>query len=371
MPVDMIQFPAAHIVLTQAIQHHAFPGAAYGVLLRGDVLAAESAGCFTYQSDSPPVMPGTIFDMASVSKVMATTAMAMLLYERGQFDLDEQIGDRLPEFVRDVSPGSPRRKITARMLLAHSSGLPAYARLFEHCHSSAALLEACLHMPLEAQPETQTAYSDIGFIVLGHLLETIAGERLDSYCQREVFTPLGMNSTLYCPPLRLKASIPPTAIESPIRPRIVQGEVHDDNCYVLDGISGHAGLFSNVADTLRFANCILHGGSPILRRETISLFATPHLLSHCPSGQNSVQDDRALGWDMPSRPSSSGQFFSAHSVGHLGYTGTSLWIDFEKQLAVALLTNRTYPGNQPEEEEAKKIQQVRPRFHDALFKDFR
>lgn len=364
----MPQFPAAHTVLTQAIQAHAFPGAAYGVLLRGEVQAIESAGRFTYAFDSPPVLPETIFDMASVSKVMATTAMAMLLWERGQLDLDEPVSSRLPEFVRDAPSDSPRRKITARMLLAHSSGLPAYERLFEHCHSLAALLEACLRMPLQALPETRTVYSDIGFILLGHLLETIADEPIDPYCHREIFIPLGMKSTLYRPSPEWKPSIPPTAIESPIRPRILQGEVHDDNCYVLGGVSGHAGLFSNVADTLRFAECILRNGAPIFRPRTVSVFTAPHLLQCRPSGQDSGQ--HALGWDMPSQPSSSGQFFSAHSVGHLGYTGTSLWIDFERQLAITLLTNRTYPGNQPEEE-AKKIQHVRPKFHDDVVRELR
>lgn len=356
----MTEFPAAQAVLTKAIEERAFPGAAYGVLLRGKLEAVGSAGRFTYATDSPSVLPATIFDIASVSKVLATTAMAMLLWERGQLDLDRSIADPLPEFVSAASPGSPRHTITARMLLAHSSGLPAYARLYEDCHSPATLLQACLQMPLEAPPETQTVYSDIGFIVLGHLLETIAREPLDSYCVREIFTPLGMASTFYLPPPELRPGIPPTAATSPIRPRLIQGEVHDDNCYVLGGVSGHAGMFSSVADILRFAECILRGGAPIFQPQTVSLFTAPHLLPLHALGQH-----RALGWDMPSRHSSSGQFFSARSVGHLGYTGTSLWIDFEKQLAIVLLTNRTFPGNGPEGI-SNQIQHARPRFHDAV-----
>ncbi|MEO7143725.1 MAG: serine hydrolase domain-containing protein, partial [Bryobacteraceae bacterium] len=259
-------------MLTEAITDRAFPGAAYGVLLRGQVLAMESAGRFTYEADAPPVLPRTIFDMASVSKVLATTAMAMLVWERGQLDLDEPIAERIPEFLRDDAADGRRRTISARMLLAHSSGLPAYARLFERCRTAPALLDACLQMPLEAPPDTHTVYSDIGFIVLGHLLETLAGEPLDRYCQRRIFDPLAMESTMYCPATELRPSIPPTGMDDLLRHRMLQGEVHDDNCFVLGGVSGHAGVFSNVADTLRFAGCALHGGEQIYRAETVSRF---------------------------------------------------------------------------------------------------
>ncbi len=355
MPVSiaMPQFPAAHALLTNAIEDRAFPGAACGVLLRGDLLAIESTGRFTYAPDAPPVLPETIYDMASVSKVVATTAMAMLLWERGQLDLDEPVCGRLPEFSLDPA----RRGITARMLLAHTSGLPAYERLFERCHTRQALLDACVRMPLEAAPGARTLYSDIGFILLGHLLETIAGEPLDRYCRREIFDPLGMDSTMYRPPPERKPSIPPTALDDPLRPRILQGEVNDTNCYVLGGVSGHAGIFSNVPDTLRFAACILNEGAPIFRPSTVSLFTAAAPAAH--------GAPRALGWDLPSTPSSSGQFFSPHSVGHLGYTGTSVWIDLEKKLAVVLLTNRTFPADGP----STKIQQLRPRFHDAILRE--
>lgn len=364
MPVPALhnpQFPAAHKVLTDAIEQHAFPGAAYGVLLDGEVLTVAAAGRFTYHAAAPLVLPETVFDLASVSKVVATTAMAMLLWERGQLDLEEPVGDRLPEFLR--AGNADKHKVTAKMLLAHSSGLPAYARLFERRPDAAALLAACMGMPLEAEPGTRAEYSDIGFIVLGRLLERLAGEALDSFCQREVFAPLAMQSTMYCPAPPLRASIPPTAIDDYLRHKIIQGEVHDENCYVLGGVSGHAGVFSNVSDLLRFAACILNArcipgeGTPIFQPRTVDLFTTRQLR---PTGTS-----RALGWDTPSVPSSSGSYFSAHSAGHFGFTGTSLWIDFETRLAIALLTNRTFPGN-GESGFSKKIQQVRPRFHDTL-----
>ncbi len=356
----MTEFPAAHALLQQAITARAFPGAAYGILLRGQVLATESVGRFTYDLDAPAMLPETIFDMASVSKVLGTTALAMLLCERGQLALDAPIAERLPKFVQDEPADSLKRTITARMLLAHSSGLPAYARLYETCKTGESLLGACLRMPLEAAPGTQAVYSDIGFIVLGHLLEQLASEPLDRYCQREVFAPLAMGSTLYRPALEMRPAIPPTAIDDAFRHRLIQGEVHDENCWVLGGVSGHAGIFSSVQDTLRFAACILRGGAPVFRSATISVFAERQSQ---PAGSF-----RALGWDTPSPPSSSGSYFSTRSIGHLGYTGTSLWIDLEKEMAIVLLTNRTFPGNGTDGI-SNAIQQVRPRFHDAVLHD--
>lgn len=356
----MPDFPAAHAILLDAIRDHAFPGTAYGVLLRGRVLAISSAGNFTYDQSSPAVRPDTVFDIASVSKVMATTAAAMLLWERGQLDLDEPISKRLPEFVSGEPEDSPKRAITPRMLLAHSSGLPAYERFYERFHTPKALLQAALRVPLEAAPETRAVYSDIGFIVLGHYLERLTGERLDAYCQHEIFSPLEMQSTRFCPPEDERTAIPPTRLHDPLRSGIVQGEVHDDNCWVLGGVGGHAGVFSNVEDVLGFAGCMLAGGKPLFARETVAYFTARQ---ERPAGTS-----RALGWDMPSQPSSSGKYFSSHSVGHLGYTGTSLWIDFERELAVVLLTNRTFPGDGLEGV-STKIQQVRPAFHDALLKD--
>lgn len=356
----MSRFPLAHAILTEAIRDCAFPGTTYGVLLRGQVLAIEAAGAFTYDPGASGVNPDTVFDLASVSKVLATTAMAMLLWKRGFLDLDQPIYAHLPDFVRSEQAESPKRTITPRMLLAHSSGLPAYERLYERCHTASALLDGCMRMPLEGMPMTRTIYSDIGFILLGHLLEILAGEPLNFFTTHEIFEPLGMTSTAYRPPPTWKPSIPPTRLHDPVRHRLIQGEVHDDNCWVLGGVSGHAGVFSNVSDTLQFARCILDGGAPLFQAETVSMFAARQTQ---PSGSS-----RALGWDTPSGQSSSGKFFSTHSIGHLGYTGTSLWIDFDKSLAIVLLTNRTFPGNGPEGI-SNQIQQVRPRFHDALIRE--
>jgi CubicO group peptidase (beta-lactamase class C family) len=359
----MSRFPIATSVLVHAINHGAFPGAAFGVLRRSEPPAIESIGRFTYQPDSARILPDTIFDLASVTKAMATTSMAMLLWERGQFDLDEPIVRRLPEFAAPgpdtTSLSEFRQNITPRMLLVHCSGLPAYAPLYKTCKTAAELLDACLHMPLESVPGTQAVYSDIGFILLGHLLEKVAGERLDAFCRREVFVPLGMNSTLYCPPAELKLSIPPTSDAENFRHRVLQGEVHDGNCWRLGGVSGHAGLFCDVADTLRLADCLLHHGHNIFQPETVAKFTTRQEMP--PSS------GWAIGWDTPTAPSSSGTLFGSHSIGHLGYTGTSLWIDLDKEVAIVLLTNRTYPRDGKAASETMK--NIRPRFHEALMRE--
>jgi CubicO group peptidase (beta-lactamase class C family) len=295
------------------------------------------------------VTVATLYDLASVTKVVATTAAAMLLYQRGRLDLDAHVGELLPGFVIGMKRGSGRERVTVRMLLAHSSGLPGYAPLFRDHRSPAAMLRACLTLVLTAAPGEREEYSDIGFILLGKLIEVIAGERLDLFSTREIFRPLGMRA-LFCPPTPGRAAIPPTEGVDGLLRRDIQGVVHDENCFMLGGVAGHAGLFGGVDDVLAFAAAVLGGG--LFSPETVQLF------TRRASGRGS---SRALGWDTPSGESSSGRYFSPWSAGHLGYTGTSLWIDFERGLAVVLLTNRTWPTR-----ENKAIQQFRPSFHDAV-----
>jgi CubicO group peptidase (beta-lactamase class C family) len=325
-----------------------------------------------------------LFDLASVTKVAATTTMAALLYERGLLELDAPLLGTIPEFLVDScgEPDARRHNVTVRMLLAHSSGLPAYEKLFLEAHSRDELLRAAFTMPLTADPGTRAEYSDIGFIILGAALERIAEESLDRFCQREIFGPLAMTSTTFNPPASLRARIPPIADEreqqcgagaparekpapnvppsassshtrSTFRQRVIQGEVQDENAFVLGGVAGHAGLFSTAEDLARFAHAMLNGGRPILQPETGALFTRRE---SAPPGTS-----RALGWDTPSVPSQSGRYFSPASFGHLGYTGTSVWIDSERQLSITLLTNRTWPDCS-----SQAIKQVRPKFHDAV-----
>ncbi|HEX4067446.1 MAG TPA: serine hydrolase domain-containing protein [Acidobacteriaceae bacterium] len=346
-------------VLRQAIEQRAFPGAAWGVLHKGKIVAREALGRFTYSADAPSVLPGTVFDLASVSKVVATTAAAMILADRGLFHLDARVGDILPGFVIGMEHGSGKERVTLRMLLAHTSGLIGYAPLFRTCSTPDTLLRAILQLPLEAKPGERTEYSDFGYILLGKIIEILSGEPLDVFCAREIFVPLGMTATRFRPAETDRRTIPPTEEDQAFRYRILQGEVQDEHAFVLDGVAGHAGVFSNTEDLLRFAQCILDqgrapNGQQLFRPETVGQFATRQA-----SG-------RALGWDMPTENSSSGHHFGPRSIGHLGYAGTSLWIDPDQDLAVVLLTNRTWPDRSTD-----AIRQVRPLFHDAVVESLR
>ena len=350
---------SARTVVEQGIAQRTFPGAAWGILHHGDLVALEAAGRFTYDDDAPPVSPETVFDLASVTKAVATTAAAMLLADRGVLDLDSRIGDILPGFVVGMEPGSRKERVTLRMLLAHTSGLPGYVQFFQSCATEESLLRAALALKLEARPGERTEYSDPGFILLGKALEVLAGEPLDRFCAREIFAPLGMETTRFCPPAPARAAIPPTENDAWFRMRVIQGEVQDENASVMGGVSGHAGLFANVRDLLRCAACILADGKTaeggqLFRPETVKQFATRQ------------GEGRALGWDVPTPGGSSGKYFSARSMGHLGFAGTSLWIDPEQSLAVVLLTNRTWPDRANQ-----AIKQLRPLFHDAVVEALR
>ncbi len=330
-------FASAFGVLENAMADRAFPSASIAVTDRGRLVARKALGRFTYDSDSPLVTSGTLFDVASLSKVVATATVAMILYERGLVDLDAPVVGIVPEFAEVGAGGGDarRRTVTLRMLLAHSSGLPAYEKLFLKAGTRKQLLRAALTTALVAEPGSRAEYSDIGFMVLGEALERIATETLDRFCQREVFGPLGMGHTTYNPPPDGRAKIPPTQDDRTFRKRVIQGEVQDENASVLGGVAPQAGVFSTAEDLARFAHAMLSGGTPILRRETVALFTRRE---SAPAGTS-----RGLGWDTPSSPSQSGKYFSTQAYGHLGYTGTSLWIDPARELSVVLLTNRTWP----------------------------
>jgi CubicO group peptidase (beta-lactamase class C family) len=343
-------FGRAFHILQEGIARAAFPSASIAVTYQGKLVSLKAFGRFTYEPSSPAVTVTTVFDLASVSKVVATTTMAMILYQRGLIDLEAPVASIVPE-----SSGSDTRRgeVTVRMLLAHSSGLPAYEKLFLKATTRDELLAAAFATPLTADPGTRAEYSDIGFIILAIALERIADESLDRFCQREIFGPLGMRHTAFNPPAAWRASIPPTADDHTFRKRIIQGEVQDENASVLGGVAGHAGLFATAEDLATFAHVLLQGGAPLVRPETLAFFTRRETT---PEGTS-----RALGWDTPSSPSQSGKYFSARSFGHLGYTGTSLWIDPERGLSITLLTNRTWPDC-----DNKAIKDVRPAFHDAV-----
>ena len=343
-------FAPAFALLQKAILERVFPAASIAVTHKGKLVARKAFGRFTYAPDAPETTPESIFDIASMTKVIATTSMAMVLYELGLLDLDMPAVALVPEFAAD-NPRNP--EVSIRMLLAHSSGLPAYEKLFLEAKTRDELLAAAFATQLTADPGSRTEYSDLGFIILGIALQRLADEPLDSFCRREVFGPLGMLHTAFRPPPSWHDSIPPTVDDGSFRKRVIQGEVHDENASVMGGVAAHAGLFASAGDLAIFANAMLEGGRPILRPETLAVFTRQESF---PPGTT-----RGLGWDKPSSPSQSGKYFPATSFGHLGYTGTSLWINPDRQLSVTLLTNRTWPdcANQA-------IKQFRPSFHDAV-----
>ena len=354
------RFGAAYQVLEEAIAAHAFPGCAFGVWAGGEALLQDALGRFTYEEKSPAVTPATAYDIASLTKVVATTAATMLLVQRGKLDLETQLGELLPGFVAGRAAGDPARKVSLRHLLAHNSGLPGYVELFRTAVSPEALLQGCLEVPLEAEPGTRAEYSDPGFILLGKALEMRLDETLDSWTHREIFQPLGMAATGFCPTPAKRASIPPTEEDTTFRHRVIQGEVQDENAFVLGGVAGHAGLFSNIPDLLRFAGSILVAYAGNEFNQETHLFDQP-IVNQFAQRQGPKGSSQALGWDTPSETSSSGTYFSKHSIGHLGYSGCSIWIDLEAAIAVVLLTNRTWPDRS-----CQLIRNMRPAFHDAV-----
>jgi CubicO group peptidase (beta-lactamase class C family) len=246
--------------------------------------------------------------------------------------------------------------VTVRTLLLHDSGLPAHVEYFKKANGKQAVLAAVEAEPLVREPGTQIEYSDLGFILLGEIVEQLTGTTLDDFARSEIFAPLGMKSSLFHPPKSMRAQIAPTEMDETYRKRLIQGEVHDENAWAMGGVAGHAGLFSTADNIAAFAQMLLNGGiyahHRLLKRSTIDAF----------TARVAVGDSaRALGWDVPVDSSSSGRYFSARSFGHTGFTGTSLWIDPDRELFVVLLTNRVNPTRTND-----KIRQVRPALHDAV-----
>ena len=359
------RFAAAYRVLQEAIAARAFPGCAIGVLAQGETVLLDGLGRFTYDDHAPAVAPQTIYDLASVTKVVATTAVAMRLCQQGRLDLDTPLGEVLPGFILGRDPAERRRHVRLSHLLAHNSGLPGYVEFFRTAATPASLLRHCLELPLQAEPGARAEYSDPGFILLGKALEVVTRVPLAQLVRRHVLQQFGLRSTGFCPPQAARPHIPPTEDDTTFRHRRIQGEVQDENAYVLKGVAGHAGLFSNVPDLLRFAGAILQSGTGAvpaggLDAAAMGLFE-PRIVDEFARRQGPQGSSRALGWDTPSEISSAGRRFSPHSIGHLGYSGCSLWIDLDAAVAVVLLTNRTWPDRK-----SQWIREIRPLLHDAL-----
>ena len=311
----------------------------------------------TYDDNAAPTQVDSIFDLASLTKVIATTTVAMQAVERGHLRLDYSARALVPEFA-----GENKDKVTIRQLLTHTSGLPAYVEFYRDYEPGATgpdtradVLERIYAVPLEAPPGSRYVYSDLGVILLGEVLTRALGEPFWEYAEREVFAPLGMAETGWLPDPALLDRIPPTE-RDPWRDRVVHGEVHDENTVALGGISSHAGLFSTVDDLSVFAQMLLNRGSyghvRLARSGTVGSWVRR---------QEVVADSsRALGWDTAYGSESWGMF-SPTAFGHTGFTGTSLWVDSRRQLFVVLLTNRVHPTR-----DNRKIRQARIDFHRAV-----
>lgn len=319
-------------LLNAQLAEAAFPGAVAAVGREGRLAYLRAFGRLSYDADAPAVETDTIYDLASLTKVIVTTTMAMMLVDQGSLDLETPVAGFLPGFQ-----GGGREQVTVWHLLTHSSGLPAWAPLFKEMTGRQAFLGRIEATGLAYEPGRQSEYSDLGFMLLGELLEQVAGEGLDVFARRAILGPLEMKDTLYRPGAELVSRIAPTE-RDPWRGRLLTGEVHDENAFALGGVAPHAGLFGTAPDLACFAQMILdggfHEGKRLVARETVERFTRR---AGVPGSS------RALGWDMPAPGSSAGRLLSPESFGHTGFTGTSLWIDAPRRLFLILLTNRVHP----------------------------
>lgn len=356
----------ARAILQGAIAGQAFPAAVLEVGARRGVAHREAFGSMSFEPGAPATDTDTVFDLASLTKVLATTALAMLHVERGRLALDDQLTRWLPEWR-----GQDRADVTIRDLLAHASGLTAWLPLFRD-HAGRADFEAAIcALPLEYPPRSQSVYSDLGFILLGFVLHDVGRAPLDVQFERLAarldasLNPGGRPTkelVAFTPPPDWRQRIAPTEIDS-WRGRLLVGEVHDENAWALGGVAGHAGLFGTAEGVGRVARALLavraRDGSPasgFLGADTLAAFLS----------RTSVPgSSRALGWDTMLPTSSCGTRMSAAAFGHTGFTGTSLWLDPTADAYIVLLTNRVHPSRDND-----AILEVRRSVHDAIMSEW-
>jgi len=359
----------APVAYLQSEVDSAFPGAVLAVGIKGQRPVVVAVG--HYGIDDPrPVDTATVYDLASLTKVVGLTTIAMMLVHENKLDLDAPVQRYVPAFK-----GPNKERVTIRHLLTHSSGLPAWRPLYTEATTRATALALADTTPLASEPGTTSVYSDIGTIVLTQAVEAIAGQRLDALLEARLFGPLGMRDTRFLPPQRWKDRIAPT--ERSQDGTIIRGTVHDENTWRLGGVSGHAGLFGTAPDLVRFVEWLLEmwtdttpsavGDRPSAGQQPIADSRQPQLpkdlVRSWTARQNTPPNSsRALGWDTPSGPNSSaGTKLGPLAFGHTGFTGTSIWIDPERSLFIILLTNRVHPTR-----ENNRIGRVRSRVADLV-----
>ena len=345
-----LTFDTAREILQRAVVDRAFPAAAIEVGNAHQPLWRQVFGRLTFEAESPPTSEDTIFDLASLTKVLATTALVMRQIERGALGLDDPVARYVPAW-RDDGPA-----VTIRDLLAHCSGLPAHEPLFRKHSGRTAFEDAIVRTPRAYEPRTTSVYSDLGFMLLGFILESIA--TLETQFDTMRLQMGGIQDLQFNPPALWRSRTAPTRLD-PWRKRLLVGEVDDDNAWALGGAAGHAGLFGaapSVGDCARHWLQVLAGRKGVFTQETARTFITR---------RTEIQgSSRALGWDTMLPTSSCGTRMSSRAFGHVGFTGTSLWIDPDRSVYVVLLTNRVHPNP-----DNQAIAHVRPAVHDAVMSE--
>lgn len=336
------RFPEAVRFLDSAVASGAAPGAVMAVSWRGHRWYHGTGRLGIGDATVPDSL--TLYDLASVTKVTALTPVALLAVAQGKLDLDAPVQRYVPEFT-----GAHKESVTVRHLLTHSSGLPAWRPLYLGAATRAGAFAMADTVTLDTLPGVRMVYSDLGIIILTQALERIYGHRIDTLAAEMVFRPLAMASTRYLPPPGERARIAPTELDTVWRHRMLRGEVHDENASRLDGVSGHAGLFSDAVDMLTYGEWWLAewhaaglGGIATAPPSWMPM-ELPHFAEFVTRQDLPPGSSRALGWDTPSDVSSSGHYMSARSFGHTGFTGTSIWIDPTRDLVIVLLSNRVHP----------------------------
>jgi len=340
-------------LFSQAIHDSVFPGAVLLVVKDGNIVHEKGYGNFTYDNKSNKVDASTIYDLASVTKVIATTTAAMLCIDRGLFNLEDKVSRYLPKFGKNG-----KQDVKLINLLLHNSGLPSFKPFHKKYNSANQVIDDIFGTKLEYETGSKTVYSDLGMITLGKVIEAVTKKSLDKFCHDEIFAPLGMKSTFYNPSKSLLDRIAPTEIDNYWRMRPLQGEVHDEASSLLNGVAGHAGLFSTAKDLSILLQMLLqkgfYQGRVFIKKETVEQFTKRY----------SELSDRGIGWGIKTdNNSSAGSLFSIGSYGHTGYTGTSVWTDPYKNTIVILLTNRVYPTR-----DNNKLGSFRPKLHNEVFR---
>jgi len=351
-----------------------FPG---GVLLihhRGKIVYHKAFGHASLLPQKRPMRRNTLFDLASLTKPLATSAVLLLMLQEKQITLKDPLSRFIPGFTR-----GPKRELTLSHLLTHSSGLPDWKPYFQTIarrakktpgfigspEAKAAVYALARKEPLISAPGEFSRYSDIGFMLLGEIIEKVGGAPLHRICSRRLFSMIPCRETFFINQGRRPAAARnrdfAATEDSAWRKKLVSGIVHDDNTYAMGGVSGHAGLFSTAKEVYQLVRLWTESlkGDGIFDTALVSDFLTRQRGKNIPEISS-----RGLGWDTPSKPSSSGRYFSKSSFGHLGFTGTSIWVDPEEDLAVILLTNRVHPDTSNE-----KIRAFRPALHNIIYRD--